>query len=555
MAENGDIELIVTLDDGSVVKGLASAEDAAKKSASAIEGTYKQRIGRGFSFLSGRVVALGATIATVFAGRAILEAAQRQEDAVNQLNNSLRSAGTFSEEASLGIQRFATALQGATTLGDELILEQVALARNFTRTNEEAQRLTEAAVELSAATGISLDSAVKNLGKTFGGLTGELGESVPALRNLTKEQLQAGEAIDFVLDRFGGSAAAQVNTFSGAVTQLSNVFGDLLEEIGFVITKSPVVVETFKFISAEIQRLIKGFGNIQSSSQDIFKPIVLSAIDVSNFFVSTLGPVVDIVNTIFNRLGKTIGGVAAAIVQLVSGEFSEAAETFKQTLGDAFALTLDTNVTETAISVLDRYKNVIQAVSGAQRELASTTEQSTQKIIQQTDKLGESITKLSEQIVVGAIASLGASLVQGGKAFSNFGKTVANIMGDFFIKLGTTIIASSKAVEAIKLQLTNFFAGPIGIAAGVALIAAGGALKAFAGGPAAVSGAGSDAGSVPTTSDSVADAVDGIDEVEQRGPSVAVTIQGNVLDRRETGLELAEVIREAFDGNGVVFNT
>jgi len=556
MAENGDIELVVTLDDGSVVRGLANAEDAAKKSARSIEGSYKQRIGRGFSFLSGRVLALGAAIGAAFAGREILQAAQRQEDAINQLNTSLKSAGTFSEEASIGIQKFATAIQGATTLGDELILEQVALARNFTRTNDEAQRLTEAAVELSAATGISLDSAVKNLGKTFGGLTGELGESVPALRELTKEQLQAGEAINFVLDRFGGSAAAQVNTFSGAITQLSNVFGDLLEEIGFVITRSPVVVETFKFISSEIQRLIKGFGGLEKSGEDVFKPIVLSGIDVAEFFVSTLGPVIDLVNTLFNRLGKTIGGVAAAIVQLFSGEFAEASETFRTTLGEAFALTLDSNVTETAIAVLDRYKQAIQGVSGAQRELASTTEETNKVIQEQTNDTAKLVSGVVNGVLIGAISSLGAALVQGGAAFGNFAKTASGILGDFFIKLGGSIIAADKAIIALKASLTSFTGG-LGIAAGIGLVIAGGALKAFAGGPsgAGVAGADTGGGGVGTSSDAVQEAVADIDEVQQAGPSVAVNISGNVLDRRETGLEIAEIIRESFDGNGVVFNT
>jgi hypothetical protein len=34
-----------------------------------------------------------------------------------------------------------------------------------------------------------------------------------------------------------------------------------------------------------------------------------------------------------------------------------------------------------------------------------------------------------------------------------------------------------------------------------------------------------------------------------------VNVQGNVLDRRQTGLEIAEVINEAFGSGGVTFAT
>ena len=53
---------------------------------------------------------------------------------------------------------------------------------------------------------MTLESAVKNLAKTFGGLTGELGESIPKLKELTTEQLKSGEAVKFVLENYKGYA-------------------------------------------------------------------------------------------------------------------------------------------------------------------------------------------------------------------------------------------------------------------------------------------------------------------------------------------------------------
>lgn len=212
-----------------------------------------------FSSIRDSITPLRAAIAGVavfLAGRelvqgiqAVTAAAATQEDAVNQLNTALRLAGDFSDGASQDLQTFASELQKTSVVGDETTLQMLALAKSFGATNEQSKDLVRAAANLSAATGISLESAVRNLGKTFGGLTGELGEVVPALKGLSKEALESGAAIEFINQRFGGAAQAQVQTFSGAVAQLSNTFGDLQEELGRVITRNPAVIKALSGIS------------------------------------------------------------------------------------------------------------------------------------------------------------------------------------------------------------------------------------------------------------------------------------------------------------------
>ncbi len=246
MAERIVVE--IDLDTGTITSAFGKIEQATEKAASNVRRKFNKALstdigpalkGIGLGFLG---VGAAATAAAIKVSRA----AAVQEDAINQLNTSLRLAGSFSEEASRGFQDFASAIQQTSTFGDEVILQQAALARNFTKTNEEAKKLTKAAVELSAATGMTLEGSVRNLGKTFSGLTGELGESLPGVKNLTAEALKSGAALDFVLERFGGAAQAQLNTFSGALQASENAFGDLLEEIGFIITKSPIVIELIK---------------------------------------------------------------------------------------------------------------------------------------------------------------------------------------------------------------------------------------------------------------------------------------------------------------------
>lgn len=226
-------------------------------------GLDTKRIDSALASLQTSFVAVGAAFTAAFTGGAILtlkaaaDAASVQEDAINALNTSLKLAGTFSEEASQEFQDFASALQDVTTVGDETTLQLSALARNFTDSNEQAKELVSAALDLSAATGISLESAVTNLGKSLSGLSGELGESVKGIRDLSQEALQSGGAIRLVSERFDGAAESLRQTFSGAVKAARDSFGDFLEEIGFAITRNPALIKLINELSKGLKGLSK----------------------------------------------------------------------------------------------------------------------------------------------------------------------------------------------------------------------------------------------------------------------------------------------------------
>ena len=130
----------------------------------------------------------------------------------------------------------ASEFQEASLFGDEVLIAQQAYLANLGLTEKGIDQTLKAAMDLSAGLGISLESAVKNLAKTFGGLTGELGESIPQLKNFTKEELIAGKAIEFVTQQFEGQAEAAAKAGTGIKTQLDNAIGDLMETLGQMIS-------------------------------------------------------------------------------------------------------------------------------------------------------------------------------------------------------------------------------------------------------------------------------------------------------------------------------
>ena len=126
----------------------------------------------------------------------------------------------------------AAAMQRTTTFGDEAIITQQAFLASIGMTKSQILDILPVAADLAAATGMTLESAVRNTAKTFSGLAGELGELVPQLRDLTAEEMKAGEAVEVMAELFGGQAAADAESYAGSISQLSNAWGDLKESIG-----------------------------------------------------------------------------------------------------------------------------------------------------------------------------------------------------------------------------------------------------------------------------------------------------------------------------------
>lgn len=569
------IEIEVVLDDGSIKKGFAKVQSEGKKSS--------RDLSRSFQGLTSTILGIGTALAGVFAGRRILAAAAQQEAAVQELNTSLRLAGSFSQEASESFQRFASELQNTTRFGDEAILQQLALARNFARSNEEAQKLVEVAVDLSEATGITLDSAVRNLGKTFAGLTGELGESVPIIRTLTAEQLKSGAALDLLAQRFGGAAAQNVQTFSGRIEQIGNLFGDFLEQLGLIVTRSPALTAVFGVIADAFSNVISGLREFRAGGDifgDFIRQLLVFRNAVTTLFVAPIEIAFNTVKVAFNGIRLAfqtlIAGIAGGASRLVSffapdSELATNLKTFAQSSGEVFAELeegtaqsvrniFQTDVTEETQAFLDRLNDAVTNVKeGPFKNLEQAAAETSQKVNQNLFNIGSFLSGPLSTLIKNGVARIGASLVQGGAAFSGFGKFVLGILGDLLINVGFAVSGIGKAIEALRVSLVSITGG-FAIAAGLALIALGGVLKGLAGGAGGLgvtgtAGTATGGGGVIAPGTTLAPEVEDEAVEAQQQTAVTVNVQGDVFDSRETGLRIADILNESFDTEGTVLAT
>ena len=272
---------------------------------------------------------------------ASVAAANTQLQAEAKLLNALK--GREDVQKRLMVQ--ASKTQSRTLFGDEAIIEQQAYLAALGLSEQQINDTIEAAVQLSAALGMDLTSAVKNLAKTYGGMTGELGESIPALKNFTKEQLKAGDAIGYVNANYKGFAESAAETGTGSLTQLQNKLGDLAEKIGTVLIPvlEKVIVVLEKFVDAlsklpdGAQTAVVGLGAFLAA----IGPILSGLSSMTTLLTGVVGKLGSL-GTAAAGAASSLGPVVAAIAALLA-------------LPVATGIELTNTVNE---GLAERYKNI-----------------------------------------------------------------------------------------------------------------------------------------------------------------------------------------------------
>jgi hypothetical protein len=273
-----------------------------------------QQVERNLGSLEKRLTSLGKSLSVKLTaplaalGAVALKNADTQQQAEQRLLTALKGRTNIQQR----LIAQAAELQSRSVLGDEVVIGQQAYLASLGMTEEQIGRVIEASAQLSAATGMTLDSAVKNLAKTFGGLTGELGESIPKLKELTVEQLKNGEAVDFILENYKGFAESAAQTALGPLRQLNNVWGDFLEQIGAAMM--PFATKATRALTVVVQML-------QSLSPAMKQVLVVVAglaavIGPLSLGIGAVIKVLPMLSAGLTALLSPVGLVVAAIVAL-----------------------------------------------------------------------------------------------------------------------------------------------------------------------------------------------------------------------------------------------
>jgi hypothetical protein len=251
---------------------LDPALDSASKKSGNLQSALNTALGvfgggvalKGFDLLSNSI---GNVIS--FAEESVQKAAE-QEESYNRLGQALRAAGDASKDSLDDMIRFTGELESNSKQSSEAIAQQLAYGKALGLSNQQTKDLVQAATELSATFGGSLESNVALLGNTFNGTAGKLGKLIPELKNLTTEQLVAGDAAKIINDRFGGNAQAELDSYAGRLHVLSSAYEDLQKQIGGIIVGSKDLGEGEGVLTAMLKELTQVISDwrIESARQN-----------------------------------------------------------------------------------------------------------------------------------------------------------------------------------------------------------------------------------------------------------------------------------------------
>ena len=235
---DGEVKIDTKLDTSGLDKGLKDMKNKLDGAGKTLDAGAKK--GKGFAdnlkgISSGAVASAGAVAGVAVAVKKTVDALNDCEAAYKvqlkaeiALQTAAKNNPYLNDESVYNLRKFASELQSMSNIGDEQSLQVMAQLAAMGRTEEQIQAIMKAAADMSAVTGNSIENIAVQLNKTYSGLAGELGEANSAIRGLSKEELEAGKAIDIIAKQYNGQAAAMADN----TVQLSNAWGDFKENIG-----------------------------------------------------------------------------------------------------------------------------------------------------------------------------------------------------------------------------------------------------------------------------------------------------------------------------------
>ena len=136
----------------------------------------------------------------------------------------------------------AAALQKKSRFDDDAIIAAQGALAIYGLTEAQIKKVTPAILDMAAATGTDLTTAAEKVGKSIGTSTNALAREGIAIDDSTSKSERLDQALTGLTRKFEGQARAMSEVGTGPAVVLKNAFGDVMEEIGKVISES----DTFK---------------------------------------------------------------------------------------------------------------------------------------------------------------------------------------------------------------------------------------------------------------------------------------------------------------------
>ena len=306
VAQSRTLKLSILADVDQLKKSLNSANADVEGSSNKL-GDFSKKAGLAFAAAGAAAGAYAVKLAVDGVKSAI-----EDEAAQIRLATSLKNATGATNEMIVAVEKQILKTSLATGVADDKL--RPALSRLALSTGDvtKAQDLLTLALDISQATGKSLDAVANSLGKAYDGNTAALGKLGIGLSAAELKTMSFTDVQGKLSDLFGGAAAANSKTFAGRMEILKVTFDEAKESVGAKLL--PIIQQLVEFV---VNKVIPALGKFA----DFFKPITDAIKDNKaefTLFIDFIQKyVVPVLVTVLGGAFKVVGEIAGGVINVV----------------------------------------------------------------------------------------------------------------------------------------------------------------------------------------------------------------------------------------------
>ena len=223
------LTLSLAADIDNLQKGLKKADDEIQTFGDKV-GAFGKRAAAAFAVAAAAAVAYGTKLAIDG-----VKAAIEDEQAQLRLAAALKSATGATDDQIKATEAMILKTSLATGVADDQLRPAMQRLAVSTKDTGEAQRLLSLALDISKGKGIELETVANALGRAQDGNTTALGRLGLGLSKAELSTLSFTQVQEKLSDLYGGSAAANAETFQGKIDRLKVGFDEAKESLGFAL--------------------------------------------------------------------------------------------------------------------------------------------------------------------------------------------------------------------------------------------------------------------------------------------------------------------------------
>jgi len=264
-----------------------------------------------------------------------VKAAIEDEAAQLRLANALKNVTGATEAQISAVEQQILKTSLATGVADDQLRPALQRLATATGSVTQSQDLLNLALDISAATGKSVETVSNALAKAYEGNTSSLSRLGVGLSTAEIKTLGLEGTVKQLADTFGGAATVQANTFEGQMARLKVGFDEAKESVGaallptlqrlldyFINTVIPKFIEfkdaALKPVTDAIARNKDSLTTLYNFIKDFVVPILINNLGSALSFIGKVaGGILDVIGAVVNGIKSAVNFAIDAINVLI----------------------------------------------------------------------------------------------------------------------------------------------------------------------------------------------------------------------------------------------